>query len=102
LRRCLLVSLPLALLARNSFVDTNACPPERITLTPRDWTTLRQAPPPDIAADPERARLWSKKTDDELSYYTYFDVRGCGKQAIMQCDADGGAWECVERASAGS
>jgi hypothetical protein len=77
--------------ATKTFTSTYSCPAERQTIT-------REAPPADIAKDPERAAVWN----DE---HHIFDVSGCGHTAAFECYVSGGEatnpWvDCMQTSSA--
>jgi hypothetical protein len=61
--------------ASTTFASTYSCPVERQTIT-------RQAPPADIANDPDRLAMWNE------SNHTY-EVAGCGRTATLECAVTG-------------
>ena len=80
------VSMPTA--ARDSFVKSVACPPERVTVAPA-MAPAAAAPPPDVAADPGRLRIWASSHQDVNRDWTFFDVNGCGQHQRIKCSAGG-------------
>jgi hypothetical protein len=82
--------------ARDKFAQDLACPPDRVSVVKRP--DLRSpprlpAPPPDVAADPDRLAYWNKLHASEVEATQkaarntqVFEVTGCGQQRIMDCD----------------
>jgi hypothetical protein len=69
------------LTARHKFVDDNTCPLDRVTAH-----VTTPAPPSDVAADPERMRLWTA-AHTAKSPYTFMTASGCGSEALYECVA---------------
>ena len=71
--------------ARNTFSEQQSCPEERIEMSyavvqPQDVFQM-PAPLAEVAADPGRLKVWTRKIDDDFRNYrefTLFDVVGCG------------------------
>lgn len=88
-----------ASMVRKDFVRTYACPEERTVVVARDdlraplATPITPAqPPPEVAADPERMRLWQARVDAERQASiaksderTVYEARGCNEQLFYQC-----------------
>ena len=78
--------------AKAQFVQDTACPADRVTVTP--GAPYARTPPPEVAADPERLRLWRQIDAQKRAHdaFTHFDVAGCGKTAKLEClhDTDNG------------
>ncbi len=101
--------------AKATFSHDNTCPLERVEA--RERPDLRQAsfsdsprlpstPPPDIANDPSRLKMWqeeqSKKAHSDDDHHI-IEARGCDKHVFYDCrhslstDRVGGAsWVCSE------
>ena len=62
--------------AASTFASEYSCPVDRQTI-------VRDHPPADIAADPERAKVW---TDNHHTY----TVTGCGATQRFACNVIGG------------
>jgi hypothetical protein len=71
------------LAARNAFMKDKSCPLERVDAT---RATLQSAPPPpEISADPERLRIWTKTNQEKLAAHTLMSATGCGSTSIYDC-----------------
>ncbi len=90
--------------ARADFAQSYTCPPERVAVT--SWPSAAQrehyssvraptaqpSPPPDVAADPARLRMWQtereakRKQEEEVSSCDGYEVTGCGQQHFYCCD----------------
>jgi hypothetical protein len=76
--------------ARKRFVKDKACPLAQVTATPH--APVIAAPPPDVAADPERMRGWTMSHEG----HTFRTATGCGSEVVYDCRAYGdGSWGCV-------
>ena len=71
------------LAARNTLVKDKSCPVERVTATPH--AAQIPAPPPDIAADPERMRLWVQTHQQQIAGQTFVTASGCGAETLYEC-----------------
>jgi hypothetical protein len=82
--------------AKHIFSREMFCPEGRVTVQPKPDTAphvllgVPEAPPPEVAADPERLKLWQQRVDDQAqalddSAATY-ELDGCGAQALYVCD----------------
>jgi hypothetical protein len=72
--------------ARDSFVTDNSWPRDRVTAT--QTPTVPLAAPPDIAADPERLKVWTETHAREIRQsqaQTQVSVNGCGATASFSC-----------------
>jgi hypothetical protein len=69
------------LAARHKFVDDKTCPLDRVTAH-----VTTPAPPSDVAADPERMRLWTA-AHTAKSPYTFMTASGCGSEVLYECVA---------------
>ena len=75
--------------ARAQFSLDVACPEDRIAVTP----VVRRAatppePPPEVAADPARLRLWRERDamrDATPWGFSYVAVHGCGQKRVYLC-----------------
>jgi len=79
---------------REHFAKDFTCPEKRIEvrertdLKPSNWS--KETPPPaEIAADPERLKMWQAKRDEQRGYEdssdTIFEARGCDHQKLYAC-----------------
>jgi hypothetical protein len=75
------------LAARNTFVKDKACPLDRVTVTMH--APVRAAAPPDVAADPERMRIWTE-THKQPADHTLMTATGCGAEAAYDCTKPSG------------
>ena len=69
---------------RHAFEKDKACPYERTeaALT----APVAPAPPADVAADPERARLWAESHPLPAMFSrAFYRVKGCGAEGVYQC-----------------
>jgi len=84
--------------AREDFSSANTCPIERVEARERTDVKPSQLrrkvdPPPDIAADPGRLKLWQDKRakssahDDEDHHIV--EVRGCDRHEFYECKHPG-------------
>ena len=76
--------------ARDVFVRSVTCPADRVIVVLRSDIKPKQAskaaPPPDIAADPERLRLWHEQQDAPAPHScNVYDVTGCGQRLLLCC-----------------
>ena len=83
-------------LARDDFARSYACPADRIEVRARpdladraDAASFAAAapPPPEIASDPERLRVWeaNARAERERERGDWFEVVGCGHDAVFRC-----------------
>jgi hypothetical protein len=63
--------------ARDAFTQLHTCPTDRVTVT----KLPPQAPPADVASDPQRLDLWHSQHDD----HQRFHVEGCGYANDLDC-----------------
>lgn len=84
--------------ARSNFASTHSCPASRLDVTEeedmsaRELATKESAPPPEIAADPERremylaprTRSWEREGDVHV-----FTVEGCDHRSLIACGRRG-------------
>jgi hypothetical protein len=59
-----------------------SCPNDRLTISAGP-TTMVPAPPPDIAADPERRGIWEKTHFPKL--HGVYQAQGCGQARTVEC-----------------
>jgi hypothetical protein len=81
--------------SREEFSRQLTCPLERVEARARpelhvsDLREERSTPPKDVAADPERMKMWQQKQDEDRKWRDnrdeIFEVRGCGHQLLMAC-----------------
>ncbi len=77
--------------ARDAFVHSVTCPADRVSVVLRSDIKPKQAststpPPPDIAADPERLRLWHEQQDAPAPHScNAYEVTGCGQRLLLCC-----------------
>lgn len=80
--------------AREKFASRNTCPEERVTATLRkdlkavDLAFRAEPPPPAVAADPERLKLWNEKQARAAAEWDgkrVVQVRGCGREEFAIC-----------------
>jgi hypothetical protein len=74
------------LAARNVFARDKTCPLERVSAKPR--AAVLPAAPRDIAADPERLRMWTQAHQQEIaaaSAQTFMTAAGCGSETAYSC-----------------
>ena len=69
--------------ARHLLADAKTCPIERVTAA----AGATPAPPPDIAADPERAKLWTQSHVAPQGF-TLITASGCGAEITFRCVND--------------
>lgn len=79
------------------FVQSTVCPATRVKVTPRPDISPHTiyavgpppaAPPPEVAADPERMRLWNSQQPKRLDIDAIaktFEVSGCGRTIRYVC-----------------
>ncbi len=85
-------SLVLSRVGTDTFVDQQLCPKDRIrssylAVKPQD-VFERPTPPAEIADDPARLKVWTRKIDEGLADYkhlTLFDAIGCGAHQTYLC-----------------
>ena len=88
--------MPSPLGAQMIFTQSQTCPADRVSVTPRPdlppHTILARhhgEPPPEIAADPARMQLWLDRHGENLalidSTWKTFELRGCDVQALYVC-----------------
>ncbi len=96
--------------AKETFSKSFTCPIDRVEvrarpeLHPSDWFKPRK-PPTDIAADPERLKMWQAEQDKLRTvwdpYHSIYEARGCGHQSLFECGKAGRgssrSWSCSER-----
>jgi len=103
--------------ASQLFVRANACPAERVQVTPRPDLRPRVVIPPDpmppvpaeLANDPERVRLWQSqqpRQPDLDAIGETFEVTGCNKTTLFVCahprnDGGSGPWSASVDSSNG-
>jgi hypothetical protein len=76
------------LAARNTFMKDKTCPLERVTST--QHTPVIAAAPSDIAADPERMRLWTQTHAAQIAGHTFMTATGCGSEVVYDCQKPSG------------
>ena len=69
--------------ARNTFVKDKTCPLERVTATRH--APMIAPPPSDIAADPERMRMWTENRQQQIVGHTFMAAAGCGSETVYDC-----------------
>jgi len=99
--------------AKETFSQENTCPADRVEVRERpelkasSFTTGTSQPPADIAADPERLKMWQKEQRERLERndnngHKYAQARGCGKTVLYDCrgptnqDRPQRPWFCSE------
>ena len=80
--------------AREHFSKDLTCPEDRVEVRERAdvkasaWMRV-ETPPADVAADPERLKMWQAKQDERRSYEessdAIFEAKGCGAQKLYAC-----------------
>jgi hypothetical protein len=99
--------------AKSDFATAYACPANRVEvkarpdLHPSDFKPKRKpkTPPADVAADPERLKMWQAEQDRFMSYddtyHSMYEANGCGHQALYECGhatrGSSTSWICWER-----
>jgi hypothetical protein len=91
-------------LALETFVKAHTCPSGRVRVKARADLKASQflpppvAPPPEVAADPERKALWDavqlKRANDVDDRYSMYEVEGCGIREVLACNARTKAPSC--------
>jgi hypothetical protein len=91
-------AMPIPQGAAQVFSQENSCPVARVVVTPRpdlpvhvvanhDENGAVRRPPPDVARDPERLKMWEAKQDwaaiDAMG--PPYQVDGCGKSLLYVC-----------------
>jgi hypothetical protein len=71
------------LAARRTFMKDAACPLERVRAATH--APVLPPAPPDVAADPERMRVWTRTHDEQFAGHTFLDVTGCGAETAYDC-----------------
>jgi hypothetical protein len=87
--------------AREEFARAYSCPEDRVVIKPRPdvrWSTVlfpqlgKSAPPPEVAADPERLAKWKKdqsdadaRTAESFDSYDVFEGSGCDHDVLLGC-----------------
>jgi hypothetical protein len=80
--------------AKQTFSKQFTCPPDRVEsrarpdLKPSAFKKAK-TPPPDVAADPGRLKMWNDQQEKALTASDGMDwiaeARGCGQQAFYSC-----------------
>jgi hypothetical protein len=80
--------------AKTAFSNSFTCPKNRVEvrarpdLHPSHWLSVAK-PTREIAADPERLRMWQREQDRRVAYedghFSMYEARGCGHQALYEC-----------------
>jgi hypothetical protein len=94
--------------SKDEFSKQFTCPINRIDSKERPdlhWSDLETAskPPKDIAADPDRLRMWQEKNAQSKAYedsnYTILELTGCGKHLLYGCRRikSGNRFSCWEK-----
>jgi hypothetical protein len=86
----LLASCANSSVARDTFASSHTCPSDRVSVTPRPdlWRFSFVSPKPDVAADPERLRVWQerqKKAAADALPCVVFEMDGCGQSQLLCC-----------------
>jgi hypothetical protein len=71
------------LAARNAFVNDKACPVERVSAATR--APVQPAAPADVAADPDRMRVWTQAQQERIAGHTFMTATGCGSETVYDC-----------------
>jgi hypothetical protein len=66
--------------ARAEFVKDASCPADRASVA-----HPASAPPPDVAADPDRLRIWKAEAEKSRVY----SAQGCGQERTYRCEPYG-------------
>jgi hypothetical protein len=69
---------------RHAFVKDETCPYERVNATAHE--PVLPAAPPDVAADPERMRVWTQFHREQIGRRTFMTATGCGARTVYECD----------------
>jgi hypothetical protein len=90
--------------ARSVFKGTFYCPDDRVQARRREdlrpsAALSRERPPADVAADPERLRMWRREQREEResedSLNEIYEVSGCGHEDLYACRGTrGGGVSC--------
>jgi hypothetical protein len=84
--------------ARDAFVKMTTCPPDRVEVVQvpaPSWVPAPPAPPPEVAADPERRALWKERhAAPDRSGLTYYRTKGCGHDMLFFCYFGDDGKEC--------
>jgi hypothetical protein len=99
--------------AKSDFSTTYTCPANRVEVRPRpdlhpsDFKPKARpkTPPSEIAADPERLRMWQAEQDRSRNYddtyHSIYEASGCGHRALYECGhasrGSSTSWICWER-----
>ncbi len=79
---------------RAQFSSEVTCPESRVAVAQQILLTTPTAPPPEIAADPERLQMWRERDEARRAVdreKQYFSAQGCGQRRIYHC------YYCVSR-----
>jgi hypothetical protein len=99
--------------AKSDFSAAYTCPADRVEvrarpdLHPSDFKrkTRPKTPPGEVAADPERLRMWQAEQDRlrnyDDNYHSVYEVSGCGHVVLYECGhasrGSSTSWICWER-----
>jgi len=83
--------VPAAREVTSTFVASASCPADRVTVTQLDTRpetgTPGPEPPPEIAADPERAAIYRQTHPGKwVDAHRTFAAEGCGQREVYVCD----------------
>lgn len=92
--------------SREHFSKSFSCPLDRVEAKAR--TDLRDSsfrrkeePPAEIAADPERLKMWQAKQDEQREFFDrgneIFEMKGCGHEQFLSCHRGKSAIFCMSR-----
>ncbi len=70
--------------ARNAFAKEQTCPANRVTTAP--YAPVIATPPSDIAADPERMRIWADTHRAQIAGHAFMSAAGCGSETVYDCN----------------
>ncbi len=82
--------------ARRVFIYAKSCPDDRVEehrradLIPHRAATVEPSPPPDVASDPDRLRVWRQAQDQRRAAEAahpcnIYEVSGCGQRVLYCC-----------------
>jgi hypothetical protein len=81
--------------ARDQFVADVSCPKKQVGVTKLDYVATPRQPPPEVAASPDRARVFAaheEEREKRNKEAAYFVAGGCGEWRVYACEycAQGG------------
>ncbi len=73
--------------SRDEFSATFQCPTDRVEVFGPEQVYVRP-PPPEVASDPARLKIWTDEVTDTTSNTVLFRVTGCDHSAAYQCQKE--------------